>query len=88
MAAVIPMLIGSVAAYAQKKTEKPYFLEQSVAGVAGYSIGLVRVLTANNTYITRGNPVWILVAPALVSGMGWSVGRITGKLVGDGMAGK
>ena len=83
MAAVIPMFVGGVAAYAQKKTEKPYFFEQIVGGVAGYSIGLVRILAANNTYIMSHSSGLVLAVPAVISGMGWGMGRITGGFIGD-----
>ena len=85
MAAAIPMLVGGVAAYAQKKTEKLYFFEQSMAGAVGYTIGLARILAKDSTYITNRHAATVLAVPALISGMGWGVGRITGRLVGDAM---
>jgi hypothetical protein len=83
MAFTIPMFVGGIAAYVQKKTEKLYFFEQTVSGVAGYGIGLIRVLAADNTYITNRNAAYVLVVPAFISGMGWGIGRITGGLIGD-----
>jgi hypothetical protein len=83
MAFTIPMMVSGIAAYVQKKTEKPYFFEQTVGGVMGYGIGLMRVLASDSTYITNRHAATILVAPAIISGMGWGVGRITGGLIGD-----
>ncbi len=77
------MLVGGIAAYVQKKTEKPYFFEQTVGGVVGYSIGLIRVLAADNTYITNRNAATVLVVPAFISGMGWGLGRAAGGMLGE-----
>jgi glucose uptake protein GlcU len=83
MAFTIPMFVGGLAAYVQKKTEKPYFFEQTIGMTAGYGIGLIRILAAHNTYITNRSAATVLVVPAFISGMGWGLGRITGGLVGD-----
>jgi hypothetical protein len=83
MAFTIPMFVGGLAAYVQKKTEKPYFFEQTIGGVVGYSIGLIRILAAQNTYVTNHHAVVALATPALITGMGWGIGRITGGLIGD-----
>ena len=77
------MLVGGLAAYVQKKTEKLYFFEQTVSGVVGYGIGLVRVLAKDGTYITNRHAAYVLAVPAFISGAGWGIGRITGGLVGD-----
>ena len=83
MAFTIPMFVGGLAAYVQKKTEKPYFFEQTIGATAGYGIGLIRVLAAQNTYITNRHAALVLAVPALITGMGWGIGRITGGLIGD-----
>lgn len=83
MAVTIPMLVGGIAAYVQKKTDKTYFFEQTAGGLAGYSIGLMRVLAADNTYITNRSAAAVLVVPAFISGMGWGVGRAAGGMLGE-----
>lgn len=83
MSFTIPMIVSGLAAYVQKKTMKPYFFEQGAALSVGYGIGLIRMIAADGTYITNRSSAILLVAPALISGMGWSIGRITGGLVGD-----
>ena len=83
------MLVGGIASYVQKKTEKLYFFEQIVGGAAGYGIGLARVLVADRAgAITNRSAAAVVIAPALIAGMGMGVGRMAGGILGDAVAQK
>ena len=84
---ILPLLVGGLAGYTSKKTEKSYFYEQSVIGGLGYSVGLAKAFAnADKIPMTKGVIPTLFLLPAALIGGSLYAGRQVGSVTYDALA--
>ncbi len=84
---ILPLLVGGLASYASKKTEKSYFYEQGIIGGLGYAVGLTKVLSnADKIVMTKGIIPTLFIMPMALIGGSLYAGRQVGEVAYDALA--
>ena len=84
---ILPLLVGGLASYASKKTEKNYFYEQGVIGCLGYGVGLTKALSnADKIVMGKGVIPALFIVPAALIGGSLYAGRQVGQVGYDALA--